>query len=45
MLKNLYANKVLMIRPTSFYYNVSTATDNKFMEATKASREETTQQA
>ena len=45
MLKNLYAKRVLMVKPTSFFFNEATATDNAFMSTTKATREETTAKA
>ncbi len=45
MLKNFFSKHVLMIRPTSFYFNLSTSADNKFMSATTKSREETTRLA
>jgi hypothetical protein len=40
-----YAKRVLMVRPTSFFYNSQTSTDNKFMNTTAKDREETTQDA
>jgi hypothetical protein len=45
MLRNLYAKSVLMVRPTCFYHNAMTATDNAFMTVPKESKDETTRQA
>lgn len=45
MLKNLYAKKVLMIRPTSFFFNTQTSGDNAFMTPSTETVEQTTNKA
>ena len=38
----IWAKKVLMIRPSCFYLNEETFGDNKFMERTKLTKKKTT---
>jgi len=45
MLKSLYAKRVLMVRPTSFFFNDSTASDNTFMKKLKIPKSESTRLA
>ena len=45
MLKNLFANRVLMVRPTCFYSNTHTSGDNAFMKATSLAVKESTSKA